>query len=78
VRCLPRVACRTWVRDRALCGTFTVGAHSAASHAMVLGCGRHAAWRIGLWPSLGPDAVVESQHAPQPGVRGSGFTTIGG
>ncbi len=50
----------------ALCGTSPVGAHSAASHWNVLGCGRHAAWRIVLWPGMGPDAVVESQQGPKP------------
>jgi hypothetical protein len=63
--CLPRVVCRLWVWDRALCGTSHVGAHSAASHGVVLRCGRHAAWRIVVWPGLGPDAVVESQQEPK-------------
>ena len=33
---------------------------------------------IVLWPGLGPEAVAESQQGPKTGVRGSGFTTIGG
>jgi hypothetical protein len=64
VRCLLRVACRTWVVGTglwALGGTFTVGAHSAASHGIVLCCGRHAAWRIGLWPGLGPERLLEGR-----------------
>ena len=55
-----------------------VGAHSAASHGMVLGCGRYAAWRVVLLPFLGPDAVVKSQHEPHSCVRGSGLPATGG
>jgi hypothetical protein len=64
---------------RALGGTFTVGAHSSASHVTVLGCGRHAARRIVVWPIVGPNAVGSGVAAgTETGVRGWGFPTIGG
>jgi hypothetical protein len=69
VRCLPRVACRTWVRDR-LSAARSLSAHTLLHRMFWCSVADGTLlWRIGLWPGLGPDAVVESQQGPKPGCE---------